>query len=154
MINLLLTLIYTHTIALILAAAFSAYLIALALNIFFKLKHPYGFVYPIAFIIFFAVQFSPLPSPLQKNIVLMLDSLVLNKTSSYALINSVLIPCLDEHHGFLRGYKYKDVLEVYKKDMDNHTKEHPGGFSLPKTDQVPMVKETDLCLVFQLNTLV
>lgn len=133
-------------IALILAAAFSAYLIALALNIFFKSKHPYRFVYPIAFIIFFAVQFSPLPSPLQKNIVLMLDSLVLNKTTSYALINSVLIPCFDEHHGFLRGYKYKDVLEAYKKDIDKHTKENSGGFSLPVGNQEQMVNETDLCL--------
>ena len=53
---------------------------------------------------------------------------------------------MDEHHGFLRGYKYKDVLEAYKKDIDNHAKENSGGFSLPVGNQDQMVNETDLCL--------
>ena len=145
MLNMFLTLIYSNTVVLIVLAAFTSYLITLLINCRFKLSSPYGPIFPLSVFIFFAVQFSPLPPPLQANIIQMLDSLAVNKTQSYGTINSVLFSCMDKNKGSVRGYQYQDVLDAYWRDIDNHFNRNSSGFDLPKKDTELLVKEKGLC---------
>lgn len=139
-------LIYTSTVATILVAVFISFGIVAVLQVILKKELQLGIVASFTLIIYFAIQFSPLPPSLDRRLISLLGQLEHNKVDSNGTINNILFSCQDEHLNGVRGFKYQEVIEAYHRDLDNYFKSegvsYDGGFE-PTTEH--WVKKGDLC---------
>ncbi|MBF4453803.1 hypothetical protein IRT38_00045 (plasmid) [Acinetobacter sp. SK-43] len=139
-------LIYSSTVAAILVAAFISFGIVALLQVLLKRQLDFGLVIAFTFVLYFAIQFSPLPPALDRQLISILGELEYNKVDSNAAINNILFACEDKNLKGVRGYKYQDVIDAYHRDMDNFFKDgkisYEGGKE-PSTEQ--WLKNGDLC---------
>lgn len=139
----ILYLLYTSNIALGIFAAFIAYGITLAINAIAKWDTPkFGLIFPIAVSVYFGFLFSPLPSPLERQVVKLLDLQEANQVESNGTINSVIIPCIDDNFNGVRGMHFQNIIEAFQRDLDNQVNE-VGSFEGKSTPNMP--KTDDLC---------
>lgn len=83
-----------------------------------KIKNQILLSIPLAFIIYIIILALPLPPPLQKSLKQMLIQQSYNKVESNGLLNSILLPCID-NKGFIRGNDYRRAIEGYNNDLSN-----------------------------------
>lgn len=139
----ILYLFYTSNIALGICAAFIAYGITLAIGVIAKWEKPNNaLIFPIAVCVYFGVLFSPLPSPLERQVVKLLDLQEANQVESNGTINSVIIPCIDDNFKGVRGMHFQNIIEAFQRDLDNQLKE-VGSYEGKSTQNMP--KTDDLC---------
>lgn len=139
----ILYLLYASNIALGICSAFIAYGITLAINAIAKWETPkFGLIFPIAVCVYFGFLFSPLPSPLERQVINLLDLQEANKVESNGTINSVIIPCIDKNFNGVRGMHFQDIIEAFQRDLDNQVNE-VGSFEGKHTRNMP--KTDDLC---------
>lgn len=87
-------------------------------------------------------MFSPIPSPVEGQIIQMLDLLDQNKVESHRTINAVLIPCISKNHNGVRGMQVNHIRDNFMTDMDEHI-DQVGSFSASIKEL--KLKTDDLC---------
>lgn len=112
-------LIYTNTLVTITFILCFGLGAALLLKRFNKITNLYSAVLPIGMLMYFAIMFSPTPVIVDREIINMMELLEQNKVNSNAMINSVLIPCINRDIKGLYGLHVKDVQEAFLKDIQD-----------------------------------
>lgn len=135
-------LVYTNTFVTILASIAVGTVIACVISRFKKTKSFYQIIFSFSLITYFAVIFSPIPPPIERQIIQMLDLLEQNNVESNRTINTVLWPCMSKDFKGVRGMHVNEIRESFKKDMDDQIKK----VGMFKAEDNPLMnKENDLC---------
>ncbi|ENV52050.1 hypothetical protein [Acinetobacter junii] len=138
----ILFLVYTSSLALILVSLFVSGVIIALINLTLKKPQSNFSIFPLAILIYFTIQFSPLPPQLNQQVIRVLIDLDENKVDSNAAINTVIFSC--QKSGKLRGYEFERFLDAFHRDMDNHFRNH-SSFSPGMKTNNSFLNSNDVC---------
>lgn len=134
--------IYSNTFATILVCIAVGFIIALFVLKFTKTNNIYPSVFAFSLLTYGVILFSPIPSPVEVQIIQMLDLLEQNKVESHRTINAVLIPCMSKDYNGVRGMHVNQIRDDFRTDMDEHI-DQVGSFTASIKEL--KLKTDDLC---------
>ncbi|EPF6482988.1 hypothetical protein MMD27_004369 [Acinetobacter baumannii] len=134
--------IYSHTFATILVSIAVGFVIAVLIVRFTKVKSLFPTVFTFSILTYGAILFSPIPPPVERQIIQMLDLMEHNKVDSNGTINAVLFPCMSKDFNGVRGMQVQEIREAFRSEVDEQVKK-VGSFSGGET--ALKLKTDDLC---------